>query len=87
MSAYLIDRIDASPTIEVVTRTEVTKLHGDDHLSTITRTNRRGQIDKRWISNDVPVTGVVRRERGGKLVQELLDWGMGEPPALPAQGN
>ena len=40
MSAYLIDRIDASPNIEVVTRTEVTKLHGDDHLSTITRTNR-----------------------------------------------
>jgi thioredoxin reductase (NADPH) len=40
MSAYLIDRIDASPNIEVVTRTEVTKLHGDDHLATITRTNR-----------------------------------------------
>ena len=40
MSAYLIDRIDGSPTIEVVTRTEVTKLHGTERLSGITRTNR-----------------------------------------------
>ena len=40
MSAYLIDRIDASPNIDVVTRTEVTELDGDDHLSTITRTDR-----------------------------------------------
>ncbi len=54
---------------------------------TITRTNRRGQVDKRWVSNEVPVNGVVRRERGGKVVQELLDWGTGEPPALPAQGE
>ena len=40
MSAYLIDRIEASPSIDVVTRTEVTALHGDEHLSAITRTNR-----------------------------------------------
>ena len=39
MSAYLIDRIDASPNIEVVTGTEVSGLHGDEHLSGITRTN------------------------------------------------
>ena len=40
MSTYLIDRIEASPNIELVTRTEVTGLHGDEHLSAITRTNR-----------------------------------------------
>ena len=40
MSAYLVDRIDASPNIEVLTRTEVTGLHGDEHLSAITLTNR-----------------------------------------------
>jgi thioredoxin reductase (NADPH) len=40
MSAYLIDRIDASPNIDVETRTEVSALHGDEHLSGITRTNR-----------------------------------------------
>jgi len=40
MSAYLIDRIEASPNINVVTRTEVTALHGDDHLLRITRIDR-----------------------------------------------
>ncbi|MGH1492796.1 MAG: FAD-dependent oxidoreductase [Acidimicrobiales bacterium] len=40
MSTYLIDRIDASPNIDVVPRTEVSKLEGDRHLATITRTNR-----------------------------------------------
>jgi len=40
MSAYLIDRIEASPHIEVATGTEVTKLHGDGRLTGITRTDR-----------------------------------------------
>ena len=51
---------------------------------TITRTNRRGTVDKRWYSNLIPVSGLVRHERGGKVVKELLDWGTGEPPALPS---
>ncbi len=40
MSAYLVDRIDAAPNIEVLSRTEVIELHGDEHLSAITVTNR-----------------------------------------------
>ncbi len=36
MSRYLIDRIDASPLIEVRTRTEVVDLHGDRHLTAVT---------------------------------------------------
>ena len=40
MSAYLIDRIEASPSIQVATRTEVTELHGDDRLTEITMTDR-----------------------------------------------
>ncbi|MEM8925474.1 MAG: FAD-dependent oxidoreductase [Actinomycetota bacterium] len=40
MSAYLIDRIDASPNITVAARTEVTALHGDEHLSAITVIDR-----------------------------------------------
>ncbi len=40
MSAYLIDRIEGSPDIEVIARTEVTGLHGDDHLTAVTYTNR-----------------------------------------------
>ena len=55
---------------------------------TITRTNRRGVVDKRWICAEIPVSGLVRQERGGKIVKELLDWGTGEPPALPTtNGN
>ncbi|MDJ0523660.1 MAG: S41 family peptidase, partial [Planctomycetota bacterium] len=52
--------------------------------TTITRTNRRGVVDKRWICHEIPVSGLVRHERGGKVIKELLDWGTGEPPALPA---
>ena len=40
MSAYLIDRIEASPNIQLATRTEVTELHGDDRLTEITTTDR-----------------------------------------------
>jgi tricorn protease len=47
---------------------------------TITRTTRRGAVDKRWICLDIPVNGLVRHERGGKIVKELMDWGVGEPP-------
>jgi hypothetical protein len=49
---------------------------------TVTRTNRRGQVDKRWICPEIPVSGLVRQERGGTVVKELLDWGVGEPPAV-----
>jgi nucleoid-associated protein YgaU len=54
---------------------------------TVTRTTRRGQVDKRWICTGIPVTGLVRQERDGQVVKELLDWGTGEPPALPAEGR
>ncbi len=40
MSAYLIDRIDASPNINVETRTEVSALHGETHLTAVDRINR-----------------------------------------------
>jgi len=49
---------------------------------TITRTSRRGVVDKRWFCAEIPVSGLVRHERAGKVVKELLDWGTGEPPAL-----
>ncbi|MEM9607166.1 MAG: FAD-dependent oxidoreductase [Actinomycetota bacterium] len=40
MSTYLIDRIVASPNIRLATKTEVTGLHGDAHLTEITTTDR-----------------------------------------------
>ncbi len=36
MSAYLVNRIDADPHIDVLTRTEVRDLHGDSHLERVT---------------------------------------------------
>ena len=48
---------------------------------TITRTTRRGGVDKRWYCKDIPVNGLVRHERGGKVVKELLDWGSSETQA------
>jgi thioredoxin reductase (NADPH) len=47
MSAYLIDRIEASPNIDVATRTEVTELHGSDRLTAITTTNRTNEVSNR----------------------------------------
>ena len=50
---------------------------------TITRSFRGGRTDKRWISSEIPVDGLVRHERGGSVVRELLDWGTsGEPAPL-----
>ena len=40
MSSYLTTRIEADPSIQLWTRTEVTALDGDDHLSAVTVTDR-----------------------------------------------
>jgi thioredoxin reductase (NADPH) len=47
MSQYLIDRIQASPGIEVIHRSEVIELHGRDHLEAVTvgsRPTSRAQL-------------------------------------------
>jgi thioredoxin reductase (NADPH) len=53
LSNYLIDRIQASPRIEVLTRTEVTALDGDHLLCTVTlthqETGRRQTIETSWL--------------------------------------
>jgi hypothetical protein len=36
---------------------------------------REGVEDRVWFSPEVPVTGVVRQERGGRVIVEALDWG------------
>ncbi|WP_127552318.1 cyclic nucleotide-binding domain-containing thioredoxin-disulfide reductase [Actinoplanes sp. OR16] len=40
MSSYLVDRILADPRITVLTGTEITSLHGGDHLEALTLTGR-----------------------------------------------
>jgi tricorn protease len=49
---------------------------------------RRG-TSRHWFSNEVPATGLVRRERGGSVVAEVIDWGGPgtEPPAAEAPGG
>ncbi len=37
--------------------------------------NRAGAEEKAWFCAEVPVTGVVRHERAGTVILELLDWG------------
>ena len=46
-------------------------------LITITLKGRRARVIKRWISDQVPVSGVVREERNGVVVRELLASGRG----------
>ena len=53
LSHYLIDRISASPKIEVRPHTEVVELHGDNHLEAITLiddlTGRQETINACWL--------------------------------------
>jgi thioredoxin reductase (NADPH) len=53
LSQYLVDRIYSSPNIEVLPRTEVIALHGDDVLRSVTlRNNQTGEeksFETRWL--------------------------------------
>jgi thioredoxin reductase (NADPH) len=77
LSEYLVDRIRSTPSIEVLTCTEVTALHGDDLLRAITlRDNRTGEertVETGWLFlclGGVPQTkwaaevGLIRDEEG-----------------------
>jgi thioredoxin reductase (NADPH) len=53
LSQYLVDRIQASPAIEVLTQSEITALHGDEVLRGITLahkpTGRQQDYDTCWL--------------------------------------
>ena len=59
-----------------LTVTEETLSVNDQKLAcvVVTRTHR-GRIDKRWYCPQVPVNGLVRHERAGTVVRELIAWG------------
>jgi thioredoxin reductase (NADPH) len=60
MSRYLIRRIEATPTIEVRTRTEIVKLEGADHLERVTwRHNVSGATETRDIRHLFVMAGAV----------------------------
>ena len=61
-----------------VSRETVTVDGKDLDCIVITRTARNGTVDKRWICDEIPVTGLVRRERAGQVMSELLSWGSGD---------
>jgi thioredoxin reductase (NADPH) len=53
LSHYLVDRINAAPNIRVLNHTEVTALHGDQLLQSVTLTN-----NKSGETQDLPVKGL-----------------------------
>lgn len=76
LSHYLIDRISASPKIEVRAHTEIIELHGDNHLEAITLidnlTGRQETINTCWLflclgglpnTNWAAEAGLVRDEQ------------------------
>lgn len=93
LSNYLVDRITSSPNITVLAHTQVTALHGDPILESITLTNRKTSeertVSTRWLfvciggdprtqwAEDV---GIVRDEAGYLMTgPDLLD--NSKPPA------
>ena len=89
VSAYLVDRISASPNVEVLTHTEVTALEGDQVLdAVVVKNNQTGEqrrIETRWVfvciggapRTEWAVEAGVRRDEGGYLVTgpDLLEKG------------
>jgi thioredoxin reductase (NADPH) len=62
MSHYLVDRIESSPRIEVMTETEITAVHGTATVESATlRDNRDGS------SQDVGLHGGLRDDRRGPV--------------------
>ncbi len=53
----------------------------------ITFKSRRGTVSKRWICGEIPVNGLVKRERDGKVVSELLEWGVDTNAASEPANN
>jgi thioredoxin reductase (NADPH) len=79
MSAYLIDQIDGTDNIEVLTRTEITEVHGEQRLEGLTLYNN--ETEKTWqvetpalflfigaIPHSDLVAGVVMRNHAGFIL-------------------
>lgn len=60
MSKYLIDRIEASPHITLLTNTEITALEGERQLEVVEWTNREtGETERKTISNVFAMLGAI----------------------------
>ena len=80
LSYYLLDRINSTPNIQVLTNTEVTSLCGDRTLEAITLTNRqtgeKNDVRTKWLficvgaepRTEWAVEAGIVRDEGGYLV-------------------
>jgi len=60
MSRYLIRRIEESPTIDLITRTEIVSLAGNEHLERVEwRDSQTGTVTSRDIRHVFLMTGAV----------------------------
>jgi thioredoxin reductase (NADPH) len=97
VSAYLIDRLHAANNVEVLTRTEVIALEGDQVLDAVVvkneRTGKQRRIDTHWMfvciggapRTEWAVEAGVRRDEAGYLVTgpDLME--MGGPNTWPLE--
>jgi thioredoxin reductase (NADPH) len=93
LSQYLVDRIHAAPNIEVLARTEVTALHGDECLEEITlmnhATGQQRTVKARWLfvciggdpQTHWAVEAGVARDDAGYLITGLDLLSRGQRPA------
>ena len=62
--------------------TETLTVNGKElRCTVVSTTTADGKVEKRWISNEVPVGGTVKRETDGQVTSELLDWGTDGKPS------
>jgi len=100
VSQYLIDRIYSTPTIEVLTNTEIIGLHGDKALEAVTLRNSvtgtEQTVDAHWLFvciGGMPRTewaaelGIVRDEAGYLVTGPDLVNGGRRPPGWPLDRN
>ena len=71
-----VEQIKKATVFVQVTRRSL--INGKDLACTVVTRTRGKRVDKRWYSDDVPVNGLVRHERSGNVVRELVAWGKAE---------
>jgi len=96
MSQYLVDRIRQTPNIEILSRSEIVAMHGDDRLEEIEiRNNKTGESRSERVAGVFSFIGAVPRtawlppeiekdERGyiktGPDIADSPHWKLGRPP-------
>ena len=57
-------------------RQETVKVNGVEfHCTVVTVKNRRNEAEERWYTNELPVTGLLKRKVKDRVVSEVVEWG------------